>query len=230
MRELQQAFAARLPRRPNLQLRVHVLRDMRRENSRKRLPQLRRRLLRTPGQTLEELEGRQLCGSQAAQRAREAPPRESGRASCILCENQDDPASREIAYRTPSPAYVVAASPTPQRETWGNTVYADLLLEVVTRRYDARKAILLSTNKAFAEWSDVFPHAACVVRLVDRLIHRAEVIDIESDSYRLEEAKELNECPPRETPAAFGGHDGRRATKRVDLIVPALGVHYKRDY
>jgi len=72
-----------------------------------------------------------------------------------------------------------------------NSRYADLLFEVVTRRYDAGKPILLSTNKAFSEWSEVFPHAACVVTLVDRLIHRAEIIDIEADSYRLKEAKEL---------------------------------------
>jgi DNA replication protein DnaC len=72
-----------------------------------------------------------------------------------------------------------------------NSRYADLLFEVVTRRYDAQKPVLLSTNKAFSEWSEVFPHAACVVTLVDRLIHRAEVIDIEADSYRLKEAKEL---------------------------------------
>lgn len=48
--------------------------------------------------------------------------------------------------------------------------YADLLFEVVTRRYEAHKPVLLSTNKAFAEWSEVFPHAACVVTLVDRLL------------------------------------------------------------
>ncbi len=72
-----------------------------------------------------------------------------------------------------------------------NSRYADLLFEVVTRRYDAGRPILLSTNKAFSEWSEVFPHAACVVTLVDRLIHRAEVIDIDADSYRLKEAKEL---------------------------------------
>ncbi len=36
------------------------------------------------------------------------------------------------------------------------------------------------------------PHAACVVTLVDRLIHRAEVIEIEADSYRLKEAKDLS--------------------------------------
>ena len=52
---------------------------------------------------------------------------------------------------------------------------------------------LLTTNKAFAEWSEVFPHAACVVTLVDRLIHRAEIIDIEAESYRLKEAKERAE-------------------------------------
>jgi len=72
-----------------------------------------------------------------------------------------------------------------------NARYADLLFEVVTRRYDNQKHVLLSTNKAFSEWSEVFPHAACVVTLVDRLIHRAEVIDIEAESYRLKEAKEL---------------------------------------
>lgn len=71
-----------------------------------------------------------------------------------------------------------------------NNRYADLLFEVVTRRYDQPRSILLSTNKPFAEWSQVFPHAACVVTLIDRLVHRAEIVDIEADSYRLKEAKE----------------------------------------
>jgi len=73
-----------------------------------------------------------------------------------------------------------------------NSRYADLLFEVVTRHYDLGKPLLLSTNKGFSEWGEVFPHAACVVTLVDRLIHRAEVIDIEAESYCLKEAKELN--------------------------------------
>ena len=68
--------------------------------------------------------------------------------------------------------------------------YADLLYEVVTRRYDGPRSIVLSTNKPFAEWSEVFPHAACTVTLIDRLLHRAEIIDIAGDSYRLKEAKE----------------------------------------
>ena len=68
--------------------------------------------------------------------------------------------------------------------------YADLLFEVVTRRYELNKPIVLSTNKAFTEWSEVFPHAACTVTLVDRLVHRSEILEIDGDSFRLKEAKE----------------------------------------
>jgi DNA replication protein DnaC len=68
--------------------------------------------------------------------------------------------------------------------------YADLLFEVVTRRYDLHRSIVISTNKAFNEWPEVFPHAACTVTLVDRLVHRSEIIEIDGDSYRLKEAKD----------------------------------------
>ncbi len=68
--------------------------------------------------------------------------------------------------------------------------HADLLFEVVSRRYDKSRSILLTTNKPFAEWPTTFPNAACVVTLVDRLLHRAEVITIDGESYRLREAEE----------------------------------------
>jgi DNA replication protein DnaC len=56
---------------------------------------------------------------------------------------------------------------------------------------------VISANKPFAEWSEVFPHAACVVTLVDRLIHHAEIISIEGDSYRLKEARERSSKRPK---------------------------------
>jgi DNA replication protein DnaC len=68
--------------------------------------------------------------------------------------------------------------------------HADLLFEVVARRHEKKRAIVLTTNKAFAEWNSTFPNAACVVALVDRLINRAEIIAIDGDSYRLREAEE----------------------------------------
>lgn len=67
--------------------------------------------------------------------------------------------------------------------------YADLLFEVVTRRYQQRSTII-TTNKPFSEWNQVFPNAASVVTIIDRLVHKAEIITIEGDSYCLKEAKE----------------------------------------
>lgn len=69
--------------------------------------------------------------------------------------------------------------------------HADLLFEIISRRYQ-QKSTLVTTNKPFTEWGDLFPNASCVVSLIDRLVHHSEIISIEADSYRLKEAKEKN--------------------------------------
>lgn len=66
---------------------------------------------------------------------------------------------------------------------------ADLLFEVITGRYET-KSILLTTNRTFSNWDAVFPNATCVVTLVDRLIHHAEVVTIAGKSWRLKESQE----------------------------------------
>lgn len=71
-----------------------------------------------------------------------------------------------------------------------DTRYADLLFEVVTRRYQLRRPLILTTNRIFSEWNQVFPNATSVVALIDRLVHRSEILSIDGDSYRLKEAKE----------------------------------------
>ena len=40
----------------------------------------------------------------------------------------------------------------------------------------------MTTNKPFAEWGAVFPNAACVTVMVDRLIHRSELVVIDGNS------------------------------------------------
>jgi len=67
--------------------------------------------------------------------------------------------------------------------------HADLLFELVSRRYE-HKSTVVTTNRPFAEWREVFPNATCVVSLVDRLVHHAEILAIEGESYRLKEAHE----------------------------------------
>jgi DNA replication protein DnaC len=76
-----------------------------------------------------------------------------------------------------------------------DTRHADLLFEIVSRRYQ-QKPILVTTNKPFSEWSEVFPNASCVVALVDRLVHKAEIVQIKAESYRLKEAKQRQAKKP----------------------------------
>jgi DNA replication protein DnaC len=70
--------------------------------------------------------------------------------------------------------------------------HADLLFELVSRRYE-HASTLITTNRPFAEWHEVFPNAACVVSLVDRLVHHAEILKLAGKSYRLKEAQEQAE-------------------------------------
>jgi len=72
------------------------------------------------------------------------------------------------------------------------TRHADLLFEIINRRYES-KSIIVTTNKPFAEWNEVFPNASCVVSLVDRLVHHADILVLEGESYRMREAKERAE-------------------------------------
>ena len=67
--------------------------------------------------------------------------------------------------------------------------HADLMFEVISRRYEKRPTIV-TTNKPFSEWGEIFPNASCVVSLIDRLVHHSEIISIEADSFRLKESKE----------------------------------------
>jgi DNA replication protein DnaC len=69
------------------------------------------------------------------------------------------------------------------------THHADLLYEIVSRRYED-KPIIITTNSAFADWGAVFPAATCVTTIVDRLVHHSVVTDIDADSWRLKEARE----------------------------------------
>ena len=66
---------------------------------------------------------------------------------------------------------------------------ADLLYEVINQRYE-QKSVILTTNKPFKEWNEVFPNAACIATMLDRLLHHAEVTVIEGSSYRVRESEQ----------------------------------------
>lgn len=66
---------------------------------------------------------------------------------------------------------------------------ADLLYEVINRRYEKR-SVIITTNRTFKEWNQVFPNATCIATLLDRLTHHADVTVFEGESYRLHESEQ----------------------------------------
>jgi len=77
---------------------------------------------------------------------------------------------------------------------------ADLLFQVVTRRYEKR-SLVLTTNLPFSEWPTIFPNAATAIALIDRLVHHADILTIDGDSYRrrVAEAKRKPTRPASES-------------------------------
>jgi DNA replication protein DnaC len=61
-----------------------------------------------------------------------------------------------------------------------------------------QQSIVLTSNKAFAEWGQVFAGDAIMASAaLDRLLHRSTVINIRGDSYRLKEKRQARTTAPR---------------------------------
>src|SRR5499426_2428377 len=77
---------------------------------------------------------------------------------------------------------------------------ADLLFQVVSRRYE-RRSLVLTTNLPFSDWPSIFPNAGSAIALIDRLVHHAEIITIEGESYRrrVAEAQRKSSRPAAES-------------------------------
>ena len=66
----------------------------------------------------------------------------------------------------------------------------DVLDQTVRHRYE-RGAMILTSNRGFAEWGEVFGDPVVATALLDRLLHHAVVIQIEGSSYRLRQHADL---------------------------------------
>jgi len=67
---------------------------------------------------------------------------------------------------------------------------ADLLFQVISQRYE-RGSIVLTTNKAFKDWSSIFNGDSTITAAVlDRLLHHSETVVIEGRSYRMKDRVE----------------------------------------
>lgn len=67
---------------------------------------------------------------------------------------------------------------------------ANLFFQLVNARYE-KGAIILTSNRGFKDWGEIFGDNVIAAALLDRLLHHAIVVEIEGHSYRLREHAEL---------------------------------------
>jgi DNA replication protein DnaC len=77
-----------------------------------------------------------------------------------------------------------------------DTQQASLLFQVICIRYEKQVSTIITSNKAFSEWGHVFAGDAIMASAaLDRLLHRATVINIKGDSYRMREKRQAGLFP-----------------------------------
>lgn len=101
---------------------------------------------------------------------------------------------------------------------------ASLFFRLVVRRYE-RASLIVTSNKSFLDWGEVFNDHVLATAILDRLLHHATTLNVKGESYRLKEKRragimgpsrageETRKDPPlavTETPDGVGEHSGGR--------------------
>jgi DNA replication protein DnaC len=74
---------------------------------------------------------------------------------------------------------------------------ANLMFRLVASRYE-RASLIVSSNKAFSAWGEIFGDEVVAVAMIDRLVHHAEILSLKGDSYPLRDRDVGGRPPARE--------------------------------
>ncbi len=75
---------------------------------------------------------------------------------------------------------------------------ANLFFQLVSARYE-RASVIVTSNKPFGRWGEVFGDPVVAAAMIDRLVHHAEVINLKGDSYRLKDRDLGRSLPTNDT-------------------------------
>lgn len=72
---------------------------------------------------------------------------------------------------------------------------ATFLFEVVAKRYDREKPIIVTSNKSWGAWGEILPDQVMTAAILDRLLHRSVTLNIQGESYRLRQHRRTGLAP-----------------------------------
>lgn len=76
---------------------------------------------------------------------------------------------------------------------------ASLFFRLLVRRYE-RGSLVVTSNKAFTDWGEVFNDQVLATAILDRLLHHATTVNIKGESYRLKEKRKAGLLGRRPAP------------------------------
>ena len=65
---------------------------------------------------------------------------------------------------------------------------ANLMFALVSSRYE-RASMIVTSNKPFSGWGEIFGDDIVAAAMIDRLVHHAEILTLKGDSYRLKDKR-----------------------------------------
>ena len=71
-----------------------------------------------------------------------------------------------------------------------------VLFELIAERYE-RRCLITTCNQPFSEWDQIFPDPAMTVAAIDRLVHHATILELNTESYRAARRRWQARAPPR---------------------------------
>ena len=95
----------------------------------------------------------------------------------------DDVRAEGLAYGSPASYLYNEATGALMHE-----LDASLFFRLLSRRYE-KASIIITSNKSFTDWGEIFGDQVMATAILDRLLHHSTVISIKGDSYRLREKK-----------------------------------------
>ncbi len=101
---------------------------------------------------------------------------------------------------------------------------ANLLFQLIARRYET-KSVILTTNKSFGQWAEIFGGDTAVASaILDRLLHHATVVNIRGHSYRLKDRQNaLGLTAGGAATVPQNGSQGRKSRARGGDAVKTTG-------
>ena len=80
---------------------------------------------------------------------------------------------------------------------------ATWFFQLLCQRYE-RRATIITSNKSFGQWGEIFPDTTLAAALLDRLLHHSHVLNLKGESYRLRGKTRGTPSSPRKAPAQVG--------------------------